>query len=123
MSEQALNRLGYYRIASTTSAIEAVCLARCVASPFDILIVDHDILQPSGLALVERFQQQGLARHFILSGNPPPALRLHAKKRCPALLGSLSAPSEMSGFRLLLSHIDPTISALTNDSQYLFNIA
>ncbi|MBI3904388.1 MAG: hypothetical protein HY309_02205 [Pseudomonas fluorescens] len=81
MSEQTLNRLGYYRIASTTSATEAVSLARCLLTPFDVLIVDHDIIQPSGLDLIERCHQQGLAAHFILSGNPPQALQIRAKER------------------------------------------
>ncbi|MGN7738574.1 hypothetical protein ACTJKT_01055 [Pseudomonas sp. 22526] len=113
MSEQVLNRLGYYRIASTTSATEAVCLARCVPTPFDVLIVDHDIIQPSGLHLIERCHQQGLAAHFILSGNPPQALRIRAKELCPALLGSLSAPTLI---RPLLSQIDKTLASYNVES-------
>lgn len=110
LSEQALNRLGYYRVATTTSAMEAVSLARCLLTPFDVLIVDHDIVQPSGLDLIERCQQQKLAKYFILSGNPTPLLKVRAKERCSTLLGTLSAPMDMTGFRPLLSKIDPTLA-------------
>lgn len=110
LSEQALNRLGYYRIAATTSAMEAVSLARCLLTPFDVLIVDHDIVQPSGLDLIERCQQQKLVKHFILSGNPSALLKVRARERCSTLLGTLSAPMETAGFCPLLSKIDPTLA-------------
>lgn len=107
--ERMLNRLGYYRIATTYSLTEAEILGRCTGNPFDLMIV-------SGRLIVGESQGcpnlAGVCRNALiyLGQLLPAALPGVADGGTVArLLGAL----DVASLRMFMALIDPQLAAGT----------
>ncbi|CAD5106217.1 hypothetical protein PSEWESI4_00477 [Pseudomonas carbonaria] len=101
--ESSLNKLGYFRIAPSSSIGEAVDLAGCVAGGVELLIADVDVCSASDMHLLNRSWCRGEISNVIFCGNSLAASEL---EDFPGLLGCMPALFGVEMLRVLIDRME-----------------
>ncbi|MGE8499831.1 MAG: hypothetical protein ACN6O6_20200 [Pseudomonas sp.] len=89
--EKAFNRLGYYRIAPVDSAGEVALLIEQVLIPFDLLVINADLIDGPAFNLEQLLSNYPRARYFLIYNSYS--------------LGVIGLPSTVHAFAFFVSGI------------------